>query len=47
MDLRGAQMVVDVHPRRTDQFDGQLPLDEFELFVGLSLQRRYGRKTGG
>jgi hypothetical protein len=34
MDLRGAQMVVDVHPRRTDQFDGQLPLDEFELFVG-------------
>lgn len=26
MDLRGAQMVVDVHPRRTDQFDGQLPL---------------------
>lgn len=37
MDLRGAQMVVDVHPRRTDQFDGQLPLDEFEFFVG-SLQ---------
>jgi len=34
MDLRGAQMVVDVHPRRTDQFEGQLSLDEFELFIG-------------
>jgi len=34
MDLRGAQMVVDVHPRRANQFDGQLPLDEFELFIG-------------
>lgn len=34
MDLRGAQMVIDVHPRRTDQFDGQLTLDEFEFFVG-------------
>ena len=33
MDLRGAQMVVDVHPRRTDQFDGQLPLDEFEFLL--------------
>ena len=30
-------MVVDIHPRRTDQFEGQLPLDEFELFIG-SLQ---------
>ncbi|MDQ2974151.1 MAG: hypothetical protein M3R69_01920 [Acidobacteriota bacterium] len=34
MDLRGAQMVVDVDPRRTDQLDSQLPLDEFEFFVG-------------
>lgn len=34
MDLRGAQMVVDVHPRKTDQFEGRLPLNEFELFVG-------------
>ena len=44
MDLRGAQMVVDVHPRRTDQFDGQLPLDEFEFFVG-SLEALWLPKT--
>jgi hypothetical protein len=34
MDLRGAQMIIDVHPRRTDQFEGQLSFDEFEFFVG-------------
>lgn len=30
-------MVVDVHPRRTDQLQGQMQLDEFEFFIG-SLQ---------
>ncbi len=37
LDLRGAQMIVDIHPRRTDQLAGQLPLTDFELFIG-SLQ---------
>ena len=37
MDLRGAQMVLDPHPRRTDSATGELQLAEFELFVG-SLQ---------
>jgi hypothetical protein len=37
LDLRGAQMVVDVHPRRTDKLQGQLLLEDFELFIG-SLQ---------
>lgn len=34
LDLRGAQMVVDVHPRRTDQSQGQLTLEDLELFIG-------------
>jgi hypothetical protein len=34
LDLRGAQMVIDVHPRRTDQLQGQLLLFDFELFIG-------------
>lgn len=37
MDFRGAQMVVDSHPRRTDDAPRQLQLSDFELFVG-SLQ---------
>jgi hypothetical protein len=34
LDLRSAQMVIDVHPRRTDQMQGQLLLFDFELFIG-------------
>lgn len=37
LDLRGAQMVVDIHPRRSDQLQGQPLLEDFELFIG-SLQ---------
>jgi hypothetical protein len=44
LDLRGAQMVVDVHPRRTDQSQGQLLLEDFELFIG-SLQALWLPKT--
>jgi hypothetical protein len=44
LDLRGAQMVVDAHPRRTDQSLGQLQLGDFELFID-SLQALWLPKT--
>lgn len=37
LDLRGAQMVIDISPRKATHFNTQPELQEFELFVG-SLQ---------